>query len=301
MYNLKVYEGYKITMVEKINTQSNNYLHYVETGNPDSLSPTVILCHGWPDDELLWKSMTKQGLSDTYYCCALRLPNSGESGNNGIPATFNEIVFLVYRTIKLIQQRRGRCHDKVILVGHDWGAYLAYLFERDYPECVDRLVTIDVGYDFSFNLLDTIITLMYQWYLAFSFMVGLIFPRIGTQLVRLFASACQHGEGTPTPLNRIYCNSAQYYAYFHLAYWFSPAVNPLSPLLDNYKPRCPLLYLYPTGNRGLTPTFHSQSMLKQIKERRDGSNAVEIKNAGHWVVYHQAKRCTTEIVNWLKK
>ena len=305
---------------DKENLNRYNTLHYIEAGNPDCLNPTVVFCHGWPDDELLWSSQMKPGgLADTHYCCAVRLPNSGDSGDSGnsgdsghfgnsnqeTSVSFHDIVESIYRTIKLIQQRRGmRRQEKIILVGHDWGAYLGYLLERNHPECIDRLVTIDVGYDFSFNAKDLLVTLLYQGYLAFSFLIGFLFPSIATMLVRIFAAACQSGEGTPTPLNRIHWRSAQYYAYFHVAWWFrstSKKNDDHSPILENYEPTCPILYLYPTGNRGLTPTFHSQLMLERIRERNDGSKAVEIRKAGHWVVYHQARRCTTIIRHWISE
>ena len=277
---------------------NSSVLHYVQAGNPNNHNPTMIFIHGWPDDEKLWSyQMNTGGLSDNYYCCALRLPNS--STNNNKFNSFPDMVKLIYNTIKIIQKKRLKESEKIILVGHDWGAHLCYLIEREYPDIVSKLITIDVGYDISFTFTDMLVTIMYQFYLALAYCIGLFIPFIGTMLVRAFASLCQIGQGTPTSLNRINCYSAHFYAYFHAAMWFR--INYSSTILNNYKPLCPILFIYPTGKRGMTPVFHSNKMLIDIHTRKDNSSVVEIKNAGHWVVHHQASTITSKINYWLNE
>ncbi len=46
---------------------------------------------------------------------------------------------------ELHDQIEDNCNDKVILIGHSWGAWLAALFAEKYPEIIERIILVGCG------------------------------------------------------------------------------------------------------------------------------------------------------------
>ena len=63
---------------------------------------------------------------------------------------------------------------KVVLIGHDLGAYFSFGFDKEFPNYVDQMVLMDVSYrneDKKFQL-NSLILLIYQLTLSFCFLLG---------------------------------------------------------------------------------------------------------------------------------
>lgn len=111
--------------------EGDTRLHYVEAGK----GPLVILVHGFPSFWYSW-FYQMEALKGRYRVVAVDALGAGLSGR---PASLEP-----YRLEKLAAQidalaRSMAGEDKFVLVGHDWGAALAFAFAQAWP---DRLQAV---------------------------------------------------------------------------------------------------------------------------------------------------------------
>lgn len=107
-------------------------LHYVIGG---SGSP-ILLIHGWPEDWYEWrKAMPLLARDHTVIAVDLR-----GFGWSEITATGYDRRTLAKDLYELMQ---GLGYQKVTVVGHDWGASVAYAYAATYRDAVDRLVVAE--------------------------------------------------------------------------------------------------------------------------------------------------------------
>ena len=198
----------------------------------------------------------------------------------------------------------------VVLVIHDWGAFWGFFLQMKHPELVRAVVALDVGHPGMLRnplqafVAFTLFGLLYQWYLAISFLISKLVPvvgnKIGDALVRSFpfmVLGLKHPQGRSVS-NRL--NASMCYPYYYvyklvLANLFG--LNPaLSHLLKSSKedPSCPCLYVY--GNKKLA-NFHSPMWIKAMKLRKDC--AVKGLPCGHWVSLEAPNELNSAIDEWL--
>lgn len=243
--------------------------------------PTLVFLHGWPDDERLWDAQVAH-FSSRFTCVTVRLPRFGGRRGEGGP-DFPELVQRLHATIATISRR------PVTLVGHDWGAFLAYLYEHRYPKKVERLITLDVGPRLGIPTpLQALSIVSYQWYLVTAWALGRAAPGLGDRLSRGFARLA----GAPRPgLARHDLN----YPYVH--FWrrvLQPGAS--SPIPKDYEPRCPILFLY--GEKKPIH-FHDPKWAEGLHQR-PGCEAVGIAGAGHWFLVEKPGRTNQVMDRWLE-
>lgn len=111
-------------------------LHYVSAGRRDK--PLVLLLHGFPDFWFSWKHQIL-GLKNDFW---LVVPDLRGYGQSSKPTRIED-----YRVSKLVEDVHGLLRsigrEKVTIIGHDWGAVVAWTFARKYEEMVNKLVVIN--------------------------------------------------------------------------------------------------------------------------------------------------------------
>ncbi|MFF0748967.1 alpha/beta fold hydrolase [Streptomyces sp. NPDC004267] len=97
--------------------------------------PALVLCHGGPG---LWDmfGQVAAGLSDVYAVHRWDQRGCGRSEGGAGPYTVERAV------ADLEAVRRGFGLDRMVLLGHSWGAYLALRYALDHPGRVDRLLYV---------------------------------------------------------------------------------------------------------------------------------------------------------------
>lgn len=95
-----------------------------------------LLLHGYPQTWYTWRHVMKE-LSPHFTVVAPDFRGWGESEKK---PPYNLRV-MVEDTLALMDELKI---TKAHLVGHDWGAAVAYLIARDYPEHVEKLVTVNM-------------------------------------------------------------------------------------------------------------------------------------------------------------
>lgn len=108
-------------------------LHVAETGS--DASPAMILLHGFPQHWYAWRTVLTD-LAESHHVVAVDLPGFGWSD----PATHGYSTAERARDVVALLDELNI--DAADLVGHDWGAWLAFRIALDAPTRVRRLVSI---------------------------------------------------------------------------------------------------------------------------------------------------------------
>ncbi|MEM5491593.1 alpha/beta hydrolase [Hoeflea sp. AS16] len=109
--------------------------HYLEWGKADA--PVLLFLHGFPEYSAAWSEVAER-LAGDYQCIA---PDQRGFGQSWAPLEVEayEMRELVGDMAALV----GAMGQKVTVVGHDWGAAVAYGLAMFRPDMVSRLIIIN--------------------------------------------------------------------------------------------------------------------------------------------------------------
>jgi epoxide hydrolase 4 len=110
--------------------------HYLECGPPDA--PILLMLHGFPEYSGAWAEVAAR-LSDRFRCIA---PDQRGYGQSWAPAAVADYATgkLVGDMVALIDHLGG---GPVTVIGHDWGASVAYVLAARYPDRVGHLMILN--------------------------------------------------------------------------------------------------------------------------------------------------------------
>ncbi len=107
----------------------------------------VVLLHGFPDSGALWRNQVP-ALVDAGFRCIV--PDLRGFGSSDVPGTVAEYdILLLAGDVVAVLDHLGV--ERAHLVGHDWGAALAWTLAAFLPDRVDHLATLSVGHPASFR------------------------------------------------------------------------------------------------------------------------------------------------------
>jgi pimeloyl-ACP methyl ester carboxylesterase len=115
---------------------------YEETGPANG--ETIVLVHGWPDSVRTWDAVIPALVDAGYRCVAPYLRGFGATRFLDSSRRRSGQATALTQDVKDLVDVLGL--HRVVLVGHDWGAFAAYLFAANWPERIQRLVALSVGY-----------------------------------------------------------------------------------------------------------------------------------------------------------
>lgn len=102
----------------------------------------VVLLHGFPDTSYLWRHQISALTAAGYRAIAPDLRGRGQSER---PARVEDYALqTIVQDVAAILDALGV--ERAHVVGHDWGAAVAWLFATLHPQRVDHLVVISVGH-----------------------------------------------------------------------------------------------------------------------------------------------------------
>lgn len=117
-------------------------LHIQEEGD----GHPVLLLHGFPDSSYLWRYQIPALIQTGMHVIAPDLRGFGESDKPMEPELYSLPLILEDVVGILDHFQVNRAH----VVGHDWGAVVAWMLAALYPNRVDRLVVLSVGHPAAF-------------------------------------------------------------------------------------------------------------------------------------------------------
>ncbi|PZD71786.1 Soluble epoxide hydrolase [Acaryochloris thomasi RCC1774] len=135
-------------------------LHYVTQGK----GPLMLMLHGFPECWYSWRHQIP-AFAQEYKVVALDLRGYNESEK---PADVN-----AYRMPELIKDVRdvieGLGYDDCILVGHDWGGFIAWCFAYAHPEMLQKLIVMNLPHPAKFAeaLRNNPRQMLRSWYISF--------------------------------------------------------------------------------------------------------------------------------------
>ena len=119
----------------------------------------VVLLHGFPDSGRLWRHQVPALAGAGFQVVVPDLRGYGQSGKPGTVEAYS-LPLLVADVLAILADRgAGRAH----LIGHDWGAALAWVLASLAPDKVDHLVAMSVGHPATF--LRTLEQRQMSWYM----------------------------------------------------------------------------------------------------------------------------------------
>jgi pimeloyl-ACP methyl ester carboxylesterase len=109
-------------------------IHYVTLGK----GPLVVMLHGFPDYWYTWRDQLPV-LAKRHQVVAIDLRGYNKSGQPAGVENYaiDKLVGDVKAVIKHFKK------DKAIVVGHDWGGFVAWSFAMAHPELTDRLIVLN--------------------------------------------------------------------------------------------------------------------------------------------------------------
>ncbi len=110
-------------------------LHYVEQGE----GPLMLLLHGFPEFWYSWRYQIP-ALSQYFHVVApdLRGYNDSDKPEGVHQYQFSYLVDDVMDLLRFFGQ------EKAIIVGHDWGGAIAWVFATRHPEATERLIVCSI-------------------------------------------------------------------------------------------------------------------------------------------------------------
>ncbi len=113
-------------------------MHYVEAGS----GPLVVLCHGWPECWYSWRHQL-EALADAGFRAAA--PDQRGYGQTDAPKAVDayDILQLTGDIVGFVNALGGR---DVVIVGHDWGAPVAWHCALLRPDLFRALILLSVPY-----------------------------------------------------------------------------------------------------------------------------------------------------------
>jgi pimeloyl-ACP methyl ester carboxylesterase len=109
-------------------------LHYVTCGS----GPPVVLLHGWPQTWWEWRHIMPP-LAEHYTVIA---PDMRGLGDSSCPPNGYDKKTVALDIWRLVHEMLGG--ERFFLVGHDWGAPVAYFLAHAHPEAVKGLTILDM-------------------------------------------------------------------------------------------------------------------------------------------------------------
>ncbi len=259
----------------------------VET-HGEGMGTTVLLLHGWPDDRSLWRHQVPALVEAGYHVI---VPDQRGCGASDRPTevTAYRMAELVADAVAVIDTvSAGPVH----VVGHDWGANVAWALASFVPDHVASLTALSVGHPTSFRSAG-IEQQMRTWYpLLFQFEgIGEAWLRKDDYL------AVRTWLGHPEAERVIARDQATNFLDTHL-HWYRANMPPESwiappPVIPDIQ--CPTMGIWSTGDHALT-----EVQMKGSGEFVRGPWRYErIDGAGHWLPLEEPARVNSLLLDFL--
>ena len=274
-------------------------LHYAESGSGDDL---VILLHGFPE---FWYSWRKQlvALSKSFHVIAPDLRGFNLSDKPPRVEDYR-IDRIVGDVIGLIDHFGAQ---QAAIVGHDWGAGIAWAVAKKHPERVAKLAVLQVPLLAVWRANLTFKQLLRSWYMFFFQIPGLPEWLMARQNFRAIERTFQEKVGrknsfTPEDVERYKEAARQPGAltgavnYYRANLFDRLRKQPADNHLGNGRIRVPTLFIFGERDFAIIP----ETVRGQEKYIDADYREVRIPDSGHWVQNEAPEEVNAALLDFLK-
>jgi pimeloyl-ACP methyl ester carboxylesterase len=259
----------------------------VDAGN----GPAILLLHGFPDSSYVWRNQVAALVIAGYRVIAPDLRGFGGTDKpEGVKAyAMGELI----RDLRRILRALGV--PRVHVVGHDWGAALAWMFAITQPQRVDRLVAISVGHpgNFTPRSMRQMQLSWYSWLFQVPGLMEELMPRDDWRFLRSWL-------GPSADIDRIVKNLSQPGALTAGLNWYR-ANDPPQRLLEP-TPTYPPIEHTVMGIFGAHEFALTEDSMTGSAAYVSGPWRYErFDDAGHWVQLDQPDKLNRLLLDFLKR
>jgi pimeloyl-ACP methyl ester carboxylesterase len=284
------------SLVEHHLIKTNGVTLHVVTAGPADGEP-VILLHGFPEFWYGWRHQIPALVEAGY---RVIVPDQRGYNQSDKPQGIEN-----YTLDKLAADVVGLMdalgYRQVYLVGHDWGAVVAWSVGIMYPERLKRLTIMNVPHPSVFQryVRSNLRQMLKSWY-VFSFQMPVVpewlFAMGGYSMgVRAIKGSGKPDTFSDDDMERYREAWAHSGALTGMINWYRAIVQKPPKLSDNVRVRVPTLVIW-----GKQDAFLSAEMAQLSVEMCDDGQLVMIDDATHWVQHDAAEQVNSLLLGFFR-
>jgi pimeloyl-ACP methyl ester carboxylesterase len=241
----------------------------------------VILLHGWPDSWHLWRAQIEMLARSGHRVIAPDLRGFGQSA---APEAVSEYSLgtLINDVVAVMDEFKV---ERAAIVGHDWGAVLAWLVATFLPDRVERLVVVSVGHPQAFSGAG-FVQRQLSWYMLWFQFPGVAEIALAANDWELFRSWAHNGatRGSDDYMERQIADLARPGRLSAGFNWYRANISPETFASDGREVdlppvTCPTLGVWSSGDMAL-----SEVQMTASENYVSGPWRYErIEGASHWI------------------
>jgi epoxide hydrolase 4 len=281
---------------EHVSIQTNGIKLHVVTGGP-FFGPTVILLHGFPE---FWGGWQHQIPALVEAGFRVIVPDQRGYNLSECPQEVS-----AYRIDELGKDIIGLVdhfgYEKVFLVGHDWGAAVAWSVAVTFPQRIRKLAILNVPHPFV--MLQFIgrspKQMLKSWYIGFFQIPGLadwLLRRDDYALaVRMLVGSSKKGTFSRADIaayKKAWSNSGGLTGMIN---WYRALLRFRPPAAADIRVHAPTLVLWGKQDVALSAEMAEESMALC-----DDGKLIFFENATHWVQHDESQAVNRELIAFLQ-
>lgn len=248
---------------------------------PSASGPLAVLLHGYPESHLAWNALASRLVAQGFVVVA---PNQrGYAGSDKPQAVDAYHVDRAAQDLLGVLNASGR--QRMLLVGHDWGGLVAFVFTHRHPERVQGLVVMNGPHPdiWGQREVDPVQADATDGY------VPLIMGPLGF-VTPFYLDFSLSSHLTPEELTQYRAQWNQPDAYAHMNQWYAANLHPDVKLPRGISIERPTLAIW-----GMADTFVMPSQLEHLPRFVRTLEIVRLDGVDHWVTHQRTDEVAQRI------
>jgi epoxide hydrolase 4 len=257
-------------------------IHYTSIGN----GPLVVMIHGFPDFWYTWRNQMV-ALAPHFQVVALDL-----RGYNLSDRPFGREHYSMHHLVEDVHHQTVIRHigrDKAIIVGHDWGGAISWMFAIGLPAMTQRLIILNSPHP---------VALPVNWHITHNSNNRVPTLAISNKRVHISGLLQNHSAWVKNSNAQERYLEAFRRSDFEVMLHYYKQNYPHQPYQDIHVPlkvQAPVLHIH-----GLQDEFLLPGVLNNTWEWLENDwTILAIRQAGHFVQHDAADVVTRNIISWL--
>lgn len=270
-------------------------LHTVSAG--DDGAPLVILLHGFPEYWVGWKNQLPALAGAGYHLLAPDQRGYNLSSKPRDLAAYN----LDQLTGDVVGLIRAHGRERAFVVGHDWGAAVAWWTAIKFPQVVEKLVVLNVPHPTVMRRFATesLEQQMRSWYIAFfqiPWLPEFLMRLNNWQAARRMMRASSHPHTFSDEDMQMYVRAwSRPHAMRSMINWYRAVLRTKMARLPDVRVRRPTRIIW-----GVQDIALSRELAPRSLEMCDQGDLHFIESATHWVQHDAPERVNQLILEFIQ-